>query len=508
MTLAGFVELARRTLAAEHWVTRLPLSYREGPQSLAWEIFQGHLVPTRHRRTLWAACVLTGEQELFSLKWDEESATVHVTRCVESYLHEPIDTPEGLTTRETRVWTRELLVSLPLNHPYLEQELRLALQRAVWGTRLPLTAAESPHPLFSSGQLVYGLSEAPLSRQLEARFRILNTTPAEELQAWQEQGQEKTALAGVIRAVFEDLSLTPWSDLPWRLLDLLALALPPEQLSDWYARLLLLLTRHLTAYDLHLFHHGGLNYPDALLIEELIRRLVCLQGWQTPLQRRALRQGWLVGQEYMLHLVPDVPTAPGERNRVYAGERPSMQRVRVLFPEPLPVPQHVLQQSLRENLEELGTALYLDRPLGVGKRGIEPDATPLVASHLYSASLARERWQRLTSEPAPDLSLPGIALQQLAAPTRAACLSLSDALRCRDDWVIRRTLLGSLHRLRLSTLGTSGHVFARTPAGWTLWDESYHLLHTWPVPEHCDYVWHGGVEWPVGWLDGALHRRR
>ncbi|MFQ3593483.1 MAG: hypothetical protein SNJ82_09905 [Gemmataceae bacterium] len=496
MTAACFVELARRLLAAEQWVTRVPLSYREGLQRLAWEIFQGHLVATRQERTFWGASVCYGDegQELFSLYWDEESACVHVVRCVKCYLHEPVDGPEGLTTREIQGWQRELIASLPRTHPRLERELRLALQRAVWGARLPLTAEEAPHPLFTFGQLVYGLADAPLGRQLEARLRLLNSSPSEEFHAWQEQGHDPAALPGVIRTVFEDLSLTPWTDLPRRLLDLVALALADAAVAAWYARLLLLLTRHLTAYDLQLFHHGGLNYPDALLIEELFARLLRISAAPTPLQRLALRQGWLLQQEYAHHPVPAVPTSPGELARVLPGERPDTRRTRVLFADALRKPLDWFRDGLSEDVEELGSALYLDRPLGVGKRGIEPDATPLVASLLYSASLARKRWQRLTAEPPPDLRLPGVPLEALAPPVRAACLSLSDARRTQDDWVIRRTLPGSLRRLRLPI---AGQVFARTPAGWTLWDASYRVIGIWPVPESCSYIWHEGVEWPA-----------
>lgn len=486
--------LLRRLLDREHWATRVPLNYREGPQALPWEIFQGHLVATRERRTLWAASVFTGEQELFSLKIDDEQACVHVTRCIESYLHEPVDSPEGLTTRETTGWERELVASLPLAHPSLEAELRLALQRAVWGARLPLTAEESPHPLFTFGQVAYAVADAPRSRQLETRLRMLDSSPQEEYRAWRDQGHDPATLPGVIRAVFDDLSLTPWTDVPRRLLDLVALALPPEAAAEWYARLTLLLTRHLSAYDLHAFHHGGINYPDALVLDDLLARLTHGQHWHTPTQRLALRQGWLLRQEYALYPVPAVPTAPGELGRVLPGERATDRRCRSLFAEPWGVPAEVLAESLREETEELGTAVYLDRPLGVGKQGIEPDATPLVASVLYSASLARERWRRLRYDPPRNLALPGVPLERLAPPLRAACLSLMDARRVRDDWVVRRTLPGSLRRLR-----RKGHVFARTPAGWTLWDDSYQVVHTWPMPERWSYVWREGIEWPVDW---------
>ena len=494
MTAEVFADLARRLMDREEWVARLPLNYREGPQSLPWEIFQGHLVATRERRTWWSASVFTGEQELFSLALDDGQACVHVTRCVESYLHEPVDSPEGLTTREIVGWERELIATLPLSHPHLEHELRLALQRAVWGARLPLTAEESPHPLFTFGQLAYGLTDAPASRQLETRLRLLDSSAEEEYHAWCEQGNDPAALPGVIRAVFDDLSLTPWTDVPTRLLDLVALALPAERAREWYARLTLLLTRHLSAYDLHAFHHGGINYPDALVLDDLLARLTQEQPGRTPTQRRALRHVWLLRQEYALYPVPALPTSPGEMRRVLPGERSNERRTRNLFSEPWSVPLELLAPAGPEDLEELGTAVYLDRPLGVGKQGIEPDATPLVASRLFSPSLAAERWRRLSAEPPPDLSLPGVPLSELVAPSRAACLSLTDARRVRDDWVVRRTLPGSLRRL-----GLAGHVFARTAQGWTLWDDSYQVIRTWPLPQRCETMWREGVEWPTEW---------
>jgi hypothetical protein len=494
MMAEAFADLARRLLDREQWVACVPLNYREGLQTLPWEIFQGHLVATRERRTFWAASVFTGEQELFSLKFDSEHACVHVTRCVENYIHEPVDSPEGLTTRETTGWERELIVTLPLAHPQLETETRLALQRAVWGARLPLTAEEAPHPLFTFGRLAYGLAHAPVWRQLEARLRLLGSSATDEYHAWREQGNDPATLPGVVRAVFDDLSLTPWTDVPTRLLDLVALALSPDAAAEWYARLTLLLTRHLSAYDLHAFHHGGMNYPDALVLHDLHTRLTQGQPGRTPTQRRALRQGWLLRQEYTLYPVPELPTSPGEMRRVLPGERGNERRTRNLFAEPWAVPTQVLVPKGLEDIEELGAAVYLDRPLGVSKQGIEPDATPLVASLLYSASLAAERWRRLSTEPAPDLVLSGVPLAKLVGPNRAACLSLTDARRVRDDWVVRRTLPGSMRRL-----GLIGHVFVCTPEGWTLWDDSYQVIRTWSFPKRCDYVWREGVEWPTVW---------
>jgi hypothetical protein len=499
MTAETFLAVARRVLAAEEFGTRVPLRYREEVQHLPWEIFQGRLVATREQRELLAASVYVGNEEFLSLKYEHVSEVCYITRSVESYVHEPCDSPEGLTTREVRRWLRELVAQLPLATPNLERELRLAVQRAVWGARLPLTSEEAPHPLFTFGQVAYAVADAPLSRQLEARVRMLGLPAAAELAAWESEGNDRAELARVVRAAFADISLTPWTDAPLRLLDLAEAALEKEAeeaIGDWLSGLVLLLTRHLTAYDLHVFHHGGMNYPDALLLEELLHRLIRRRCWQTPRQRLALRQGWLVCGEYEGHPVPVVPTSPGELSRVLPGERLDDRRRHRLFTTPLAVPPEVLQQSLAEDVAELGAAVYFDRPYGDGKHGVEPDGTPLVASLAYSAAIAERRWRRLTEAAVPELRLPGVPVQALAAPARTACLSLTDASRVSGDFVFRRTLPGSLRRL-----GLTGHLLARTASGLTLYDADYQLLRTWQVDYSRGYVWREGIEWPVSCED-------
>ncbi|MGL4553944.1 MAG: hypothetical protein ACRC33_22520, partial [Gemmataceae bacterium] len=356
-TADDFRAAAPRLLAAERFASKVPLAYREGSETTRWEVFQGRLVPTRQVRTLEACSVFLGDEELLSLKLD--GGDVFVVRGVEGYVQEPHDTPEGLATREARRWQRELVATVPLAHPDLEGELTLALQRAVWGARLPLTAEESPHPLFSSGMLAYGVEHATPGRRLEAWLRMLRPTPEALRDAWDGD------LLAAMRAVFDDISLSPWTDVVPRLLDAAEALFPPERVADLLASVTLLVTRHLTAYDLHTFHHRGENYPDALLLEELLTRLVRLGRFDTPRRRAALRQGWLLRREYEGHAVPASPTSPGERARVTPAGRVGEERTRRLFETPLEVPAEALRASvedLRGGAEELGAAVYLDRP--------------------------------------------------------------------------------------------------------------------------------------------------
>src|SRR5207248_11614833 len=110
------------------------------------------------------------------------------------------------------------------------------------------------------------------------------------------------------------------------------------------------------------------------------------------LRRRGLRQGWLLRRRYEGHLVPDAPTSQGENRRVLPGAYvrvPEEQilnpirRDKRLFAEDSLQPylqgrgQETLQQSLAdlqdpEELRELGTALFLDRPFGAGKPPTAP----------------------------------------------------------------------------------------------------------------------------------------
>src|SRR5262249_38328328 len=154
--------------------------------------------------------------------------------------------------------------------------------------------------------------------------------------------------------------------------------------ADFLTHLLRQTTRHLTAYDLVKFHHRGANYPDALLLEEVLRHVFrIVQDEPTlflsessddaavsrskRLRRRGIRQAWLAAHFYHGHRVPDFPTSPGENVRILPFGNVSeeqitqpSQRHRELFTTGwqeelrLPYVQSVLRQSvadLRERRE-------------------------------------------------------------------------------------------------------------------------------------------------------------
>src|SRR5262249_18089237 len=167
--------------------------------------------------------------------------------------------------------------------------------------------------------------------------------------------------------------------------------------------------RHLTAYALVTFHHRGANYPDALLLDAVLKAYLARVNRRPPafatdpsdnavtaagkrLRRRALRQGRLLRRRYEGHAVPDAPTSPGEHARVLPPEYPRVPEEQLLQPAKRknllfagdPLPRHlgphgesVLRESVADlrhadELRELGLALYLDRPLGDAKAPAEP----------------------------------------------------------------------------------------------------------------------------------------
>src|SRR5262249_34514006 len=103
--------------------------------------------------------------------------------------------------------------------------------------------------------------------------------------------------------------------------------------ADFLSHLLCQQGRHLTAYDLITFHHRGANYPDALVIDAVLKALLA-QAEREPsllvddvqdaeatrikkrLRRGGLRQGWLLRSLYEGLPVPDAPTSEGENRRV------------------------------------------------------------------------------------------------------------------------------------------------------------------------------------------------
>ena len=326
--------------------------------------------------------------------------------------------------------------------------------------------------------------------------------------------------------MFNEVSLSPYHDLGDRIVCLLdylgavGTIAVVDQL-DFLATLLIQLGRHLTAYDLVTFHHRGANYPDALLLDTLLKSYLDLIERSPELltgagdnrkqrRRRALRQGWLVRRFYEGHLVPDAPTSPGENNRVLPGQYQRVPEEQILQPTKRrrilydgdPLPAHlgpngleVLRESVRDlqsqgELRELGLAVYLDRPLGDAKSPTEPDRTLLLSSLAFSRSICRQRLQFLKREPfleteagffaaVENAEVPmGLSVQQIGPARRATVVSLADAQRAAADFVFLYTLPGSQAEFlrqfdlqsvsRRATEAMRGHrriLLARSPRG-------------------------------------------
>jgi len=305
----------------------------------------------------------------------------------------------------------------------------------------------------------------------------------------------RLGLQGLFSDLFNHASLTPDTGFVEKALAFLAILesqghLQSEDVADVATRLLRQLGRHLTAYDLVTFHHRGANYPDALLLDGLLKtcfRLIEREptlfefAWKDDeqterrkrLRRRGLRQGWLLRRQYEGHLVPDSPTSPGENLRVLPPPHvrvpeeqihdPSVRRKRLYENDPLETYQsqrlqRILRQSIADlsqsvELRELGTALFLDRPFGGGKDPAEPDGTLLFSYLAFSRSIARARLAYLANEleliPDPadrerlqfaldSLIVRGVPMREVARNSRRSIVSLADVRKAAQDFVILR----------------------------------------------------------------------
>jgi len=508
-----------------------------------WEILRGQLVPRHLARELqvfesWNVFVTQGGQRsdepLLSLKLDAEGGRLHVVRGLLCWTWEGYHAGDNVyLSREIPRWVRELVGTLEFAGPTpkeLREELALWVFRAVVGlSRLPLTSVEAPLPGFSLGELAYfynpdrsqTLEErepVPLTswRQLPAIYRrawdpqvqtkwlefLLRSVPASEVaeaaaacvQHWQEHGQDAADTLALLRAVFNAVALSPYTDFVDKSMAVLhrlveTRYLTAEQHVDFLGWLLRQLARHLTAYDLVTFHHRGANYPDALLLDAALKDNLRLLEQHPPLftgddrgprlRRRALRLAWLHRRRYEGHPVPDAPTSPGEN-------------VRVLPPPHVRVPDEqilnlgkrtkrlyvadrlcdhvganglgILQQCGRDlqrdaELRELGMALFIERPLAAVKAPGEPDLSPLLAHEAYCPSLAERALMELAREPLMGLSADDVAgcRAVLARPWPAGgipasvlptepprVVSLADATEAASDFVILRTLPASV----------------------------------------------------------------
>lgn len=540
VTPAAVAELCAQVLAPVHFFAGPAITLRCEhvlAEENTWEVFRGRLLEpahTRQRRTFEAWNVLIegkGDQvaELLALKLDAAAGELHVVRGLELYAWEGYDAGDNvILSRERARWTRELIATVRLDRfadlDELEDELACLLFLAVVGlSRLPLASPEAPLPQFTFGELFYcyqpgataqqgsvqlwqdmpaRMLPAATTRRERARLleAYLRATPATQVPAAAElwlRYADAVELPALLREVFNDISLTPWTDFVEKALAFVA-ALEERgglgaAVADFLAQLLIQATRHLTAYDLVTFHHRGANYPDALLLDLVLKAYLALLGrhaslflagpedaqelaYRKRLRRRALRQGYLLRRRYEGHAVPDLPTSPGENSRVLPDSHPRVpdeqllqptRRRRLLFADDPLLPllgtraKLALQEAFAdlthpEERRELGLGLFIDRPLGMGKHPAEPDATPLLTALAYSRSIAQERLRALAVEVgmAPDgpevgphmhsLDLPGLPLSALGEAARPGAVTLADARRAAPDFVFLHTLPGSV----------------------------------------------------------------
>ena len=552
---------------------RLEGEHRPSEESV-WEVFQGRLLDpahTRQTRTFeaWNIWQVTDEgrsgEPLVSVKWDQERQQIHVVRGLDSYVWEGYDSGGGVyLSRERRKCVRELVGSIDLSPmrdvEELRDELICLLFNAVVGTsRLPLAPVETPLPAFSFGELLYCyradglLSRRERVKQFETYLQGLSA------------GENIDESIALFRSLFNEVSLSPYTELTGKALSHLRRLeqtgrLLPAEIVDFLGHLLRQNGRHLTAYDLTTFHHRGANYPDALLLDEVLKEYLShIEArpdlFQDRLRRRALRQAWLHRRAYEGHLVPDVPTSPGEQMRVLPPSHPRVseeqisqpaKRKRQLFADdPLtkyltPHVETVLRQSLADlehpdELRELGMAIYLDRPFNVGKPPAEPDGTLLLSAEAFSRNLALQRlhqlprWFESVADAIPKdcaerlLNLPvaGLPLERIGNPARPGIISLTDARLASPDFIFLRTTrstIGSFldlydltplaERFDISFLTERRHaLFARAPGDAALiaYDGELRPRLEMHVPAHLGYQRRAGHEYPSAglWVVGV-----
>lgn len=514
-----------------------------------WEVFQGRLLVPAHSRQrrafeTWNVYLLEdggrSAEPLLSVKLAADANEVNIVRAIHCYAWEGYNAGGNvILSRETRQWTRELVATIPLTPSasldQLRDEVIGQLFYAVVGTsRLPLTSLEAPLPCFSLGRLAYcyraNAAESGPARscqELVERFLVpelswlekvklletlLHAASADELkpalelfvERWRDIGHDGHDFLNLLRSLFNEVSLSPYADLAERTLAVLHLLeqrgeVTSADVLDLIAHLLRQLGRHLTAYDLVVFHHRGANYPDALLLDTLLKAyldiverrpaLVMAEANETDverkrqrLRRRALRQAWLIRHRYEGHPVPDAPTSQGESLRVLPATHPRVPEEQILQParrvrrlyaddrledrltDTARAALRLSMTDLHESLElrELGTALFLDRPFGMGKGPVEPDRTLLLSHIAFSRSIAEARLRFLTEklqliDPAEgevlrqrlhgELEVKGVPMSGVRTVARPGTVSLGDARMTADDFLLLRSTRRSVSDL-------------------------------------------------------------
>ena len=225
-------------------------------QVAPWEVYQGRLVDPRQTRQrhafrAWGLRVQESAGEapwpVVGLYWDVEGREVHVVRALLSHTWESYDAGGNvIESRPTTCWLPELVGTLALDEfgdlEELRDELICRLWQAVVGTsRLPLTSLEAPLPGFTLGRLAYvyrpgAAGDDPLrhwrqlidqawlpelawreqAKLLEAVLRAADPDEIPEaavriVERWKNLGHKPRELAKVLKTVFNDVSLSPWT---------------------------------------------------------------------------------------------------------------------------------------------------------------------------------------------------------------------------------------------------------------------------------------------------------
>ncbi len=525
-------------------------------ETITWEIFRGQLLDTRHTREkqTFLSCHVRikparagNEDPLLTIRISPSTlhpppSTLHVTRWLHCHVWEAFDDHGVVASHEVERWIEELVGTVAVadfnDVASLMHELRLLAFHAFVGlSRLPLNSVEAPLPGFSLGVIgffpTFEEADACVSNPLALLERqqgsvleesklvelYLRTASVAELprgaeefaRQASERSQTDTVLAARLRRLFNETSLTPYTDFVAKSLTFARLLFEQGSLLlDAYAGFLLSLVRqtvyHLTAYDLITFHHQGANYPDALLLDALLREVLRLanahprlflvgpgpdeldlEGWttgevqlsnrRTRRRRRALLLGWWMYRFLEGLLVPDEPTSPGENARMLPPphrrvpeeqlQQRSRRTRRLFSAAPINWKSHqgVLDICLEEladpaMLLELGTALYLDRPFGSTKPPGALDLTPLLSYELFSRAVVRERLSRIAQvEPElrlnpvltsalkllEELEVSGIPVPRPAIA--ASTVRLQDCWRVADDFIVRRATPETIRQL-------------------------------------------------------------
>jgi hypothetical protein len=523
---------------------------RATDERLAWELFRGHLVDPAHTRQSIAADVWgvfldadsRATQPLITVVHEHGADRLHVTRQILVHGFEAYEESPGvILTQPAQKWTRELVASVDVgtrSSQYFSEWISQGVFLALVGvSRLPITSLESPLPAYSLGQMGYcpalAERESPSTdpvaylasalasdrwraHEVKAFETCLRAITAEQtgdvvraLVAAAEQRTEpmqgiepETRIGELFRQVFNQVALSPHTQFTARLTAVLAeLAAPGSRYlsaaTDALGFMLRTLCRHLTAFDLTLFHNFGANYPDALFLDQLLRTYINVFGRQPSLiqtaegdspiashckrlRRRALRQGALVRKHYEGHRVPDAPTSMGENLRVLPAPfarvpeeqitQPRARRQQLFENQPTAglfdaIAHRVLDESLAElntadEVLELGMAVFLARPLGVFKEQGEVDRTPLVAYEAFSRSIARRRLHELHAADWIDAEVhrrlveqldaippAGVPVSSLNVTETPGVVSLADVAKSSPDFVLLRSTVGSLKSL-------------------------------------------------------------